>query len=138
MFIEPDAPRKFVRVHFDRYVNMEFISDSYDHCQIRNLSLNGMFVKGDFKQHKGKSCLIDLIRTGTPTELRLHALAKVARRDDRGIAVKFSSMPFYSYMYLQTSLLYEADNPLVLEKMLAEKCPFEITDELLVPPGEIQ
>ena len=138
MFIGLDTERKFVRVHFDRYVDIEFISDRYDHCQIRNLSLNGMFVKGDFKHHKGKSCLINLVQTGKSTELSLQALAKVTRRDDRGIAVKFSSMTFDSYMYLQTSLLYEADNPLLLEKMLGEKCPFDVTDELPVPPEEMQ
>lgn len=135
MFIEPSVQRKFTRIQFERYVDLEFISDRYEHCQISNLSLDGMFIKGDFKQHNGKSCFIDLVQTGTSTELSLHALAKVVRNDDKGIAVKFSSMPFDSYMYLQTSLFYEANN-LIFEKMLEEECPFEVTDEPLLPPDE--
>jgi hypothetical protein len=35
-----------------------------------------------------------------------------------------------SYMYLQTTLLYEADDPLSLSREFPEDCPFELKDSV--------
>ena len=130
MLIEADVEREHVRVPFNRHIDMEFVSDRYEHCHAANLSLNGMFINGDFKKHKGKLCNIELVQSRFPTELSLHALAKVVRQDENGIAVTFSSMTYESYIYLQT-LLYEAQDNITIKQMLKEDCPFELTD---VPP----
>ena len=41
--------RKFSRIHFDRHVKLDFSADSFDACQIKDLSLTGMFVMGAFQ-----------------------------------------------------------------------------------------
>jgi len=131
MFIEPDTQRTFTRIHFDHKVSLEFISDSYDSCQIKNLSLTGMFATGAFQKHEGKHCLVNLVQTGIPTDLCLQASAKVIRKSDEGLAIKFTSMPFDSYMLLQAILLSEGEYYLAARHHLSdENCPFEITDQL--------
>lgn len=122
--------RKFTRIHFDRQVNLDFFTDSYDSCQIKDLSLTGMYVLGSFQHHVGEHCLLNLIQTGSSSGLSLLASAKVIRKDDEGIAIEFSSMSSDSYMFLQVILLYEAEDPLFVGVELPENCPFEILDKL--------
>lgn len=109
---------------------MEFASRRYDGCQIRDLSLQGMFVAGDFTQRENDPCLVKLVQKSKTTDLRLQALAKVVRREDQGVAIEFTSMSFDSYLYLHTLLLNQRENLLVMEKMLKETCPFRVTDDL--------
>ena len=123
--------REYIRLNYDRHVNLEFISDSYDRCQINNLSLSGMFIKGDYTQLMGKCCRVNLVQKGLSTDLSLLAQAKVVRKNADGIAIEFTSMPLDSYMFLNILLLSEADNSLISDKLLAENCPFEVTDDLL-------
>ncbi len=137
MDVEADAYRMFTRIHFDRHVNIEFISDTYQDCPIRDLSIAGMFVLGNFRQHKEKNCHIDLVQKGVSSELCLQALARVVRIDQEGMAVEFSSMTHDSFMFLQVSLLNEAENSVIFKELLCECCPFEITDHLPEAPWEI-
>lgn len=133
MNVKQDTRRKYIRVHFDRHVNLEFISDSYDHCPIKNLSLAGMFIMGNFQQQEGTYCLVNLIQKGISTDLSLRASAKVVRKDDEGVAIEFTSMPFESYLILQITLLSENENNVIIEKLLTDECPFEVTDQLPDP-----
>lgn len=133
MVVKPDTRRKYIRIHFNRHVNLEFISDSYDRCLIKNLSLSGMFIIGNFQQQVGTYCLVNLIQKGISTDLSLRASAKVVRKDDEGVAIEFTSMPFESYLILQITLLSENENNLIIEKLLPDDCPFEVTDQLPAP-----
>lgn len=130
MIIEQDTQRKFTRINLNRHVNLEFISDSYDYCRVKNVSLAGMFAVGDFQQPVGRSCNINIVPTGKDIDRSLEALAKVVRKNDEGIAIKFTSMSYDSYIYLQTTLLSEAHDPLMNEKILIEECPFEVNEDL--------
>ncbi|HER63021.1 MAG TPA: PilZ domain-containing protein [Desulfobacteraceae bacterium] len=127
MIIEPDAERKFDRIHFDRLVSLEFVNNSYDHCPVENLSLSGMFVTGDFSLQVNEICLINLVQTGMSTDMALQASARVVRKDDRGIAVEFTSMPYDSYLFLQATLLCESGEKLTGLHESPENYPFEIT-----------
>lgn len=135
MEIKPDSYRKFTRILFDRYVNLEFVRSCYKECQVKDLSISGMFVLGDFQELEDNYCIVNLVQTGVSTGLSLNALAKVARREKDGIAVEFSSMPFDSYMFLQVTLLNESEDPFINEKILSEECPFEVTEHLPTSPG---
>ena len=120
--------RKFSRIHFDRHVKLDFSVGSFDDCRIKDLSLTGMFAIGIFKQNVGENCIVNLFQKGISSNLNLQASAKVARRNDEGIAIEFTSMSFDSYMFLQVTLLYEAEEPLSLGLELPDNCPFEISD----------
>ena len=127
--INESNKRKFSRIHFDRHVKLDFFVDSFDDCRIKDLSLTGMFVIGVFQQNIGEDCLVNFVQKGASSYLSLLASAKVVRRDEEGIAIEFTSMSFDSYMFLQVSLLYEAEDPLLIGLELPEECPFEITDQ---------
>ena len=133
MIVEPDKRRKFTRIHFDRLVNLGFTDNSYDHCRIQNLSISGMFAIGTFQQQIGENCHIDLVQKGISTNLTLRASAKVVWTNDEGVAVEFTSMTFDSYMFLQTTLLCEVENPLSIVCEFPDNCPFQITDSSLTP-----
>lgn len=129
MTIELKNRRKFSRIRFDRHVNLEFISDRYDHCPMKDLSLTGMFVKGNLQKQLGNYCLFTLDKTETSNNLKFQALAKVVRKDDEGVAIEFTSMPHDSYMFLQLTLLNESEDPSGAEQLLPDSCPYGVTDQ---------
>ena len=131
MDIEPDKQRAFPRVELYRHVNLEFVRGNYDHCQIKNLSLSGLFIEGDFEKCEGTCCHVDIFQSGKSTELNLQTSARIVRRNGDGIAVEFTSMTYDSYMLLQATLLLEAEDFFAFEKILSVNCPFEVTDEII-------
>jgi len=130
MVVEADRERKFTRIHFDNDVNLEFVSENYEHCRIKDVSLGGLFAMGDFPQQVGRWCNIDIVRKGKLADLHLQALAKIVRKNSEGIGVEFSSMPFDTYIFLQASLLNKGFTPAMNGKIMEEECPFEVTDDL--------
>ena len=118
MFIKQDNKRKSTRIHLNRPVNLRFTSDGYDHCHTKDLSLTGMFATGNFQQQVGESCLVNLDQTENSTDFNLHASAKVVRNNNEGLAIKFTSIPFFSFMFLQITLLKESEYPFNLKQLL--------------------
>lgn len=122
--------RKFTRIFFDRLVDLNFFGDLFKHCQIKDLSLTGMFILHPIEQNIGEYCLVRLTQTSRYSGLSLHALAKVVRKNKQGIAIEFVSMSFDSYIFLQLSLLCEAEETLTVGLELPDNCPFEIVEKL--------
>ena len=109
--------------------SLEFDGVRYDSCCIKDLSLSGMFVFGDFNQKTGDECIIRYSQESTASHFQFKAKAKVTRIANDGLAIEYVSMPFDSYMLLQTTLLYEAVDPMDICLEIPENCPFEITIE---------
>ncbi len=122
--------RSFDRIHFERQVQLDFSTEFYDNCQIRNLSFGGMFVCGKFPHPADDQCYVNLAQTSKTTSLTLKALAKVIRQTDEGIALKFISMSFESLLSLEMILLYQerekSDNS---DITLPENIPFKICED---------
>ncbi len=127
--------RKFDRISFDRHVKLDFHSESYDICRIKNISLTGMFIKGTFQQKVGEHCLVTIFQKGISSDLIFKAIGNVVWLNDKGIAINFFSMSFDSYMFLQVTLLYEAKEPLSIVLELPEECPFGISEQRLTIPA---
>ena len=122
--------RKFTRIFFDRLVDLNFFGDRFNHCLIKDLSLTGMFILHPIEQNIGEYCLVRLTQTSRYSGLSLHALAKVVRKNKQGIAIEFVSMSLDSYIFLQLSLLCEAEETLTVGLELPDNCPFEIVEKL--------
>ena len=120
--------RMFTRIEFSRKVSIHFQKNSYGPCSIRNLSLGGMFVVGDFEEDVGAICHLVFMQTGASSELTIRASAKVIRAGSDGIALEFTSMSNDSYMFLQTSLLYQADDPLPISLEFPDETPYKLTE----------
>ena len=119
--------RKFHRINYDGQVNLEFCGEKYDHRQIKNLCLTGIFVNGNFSQQHNENCLVKFIDERERREIQLRTEAEVVWTNDVGVALKFTSMTFTSYKLLQKTLLVEAEEPLALLKEFPIISPFEIT-----------
>lgn len=132
--MEVYSKRRFIRVDIVQQARLDFEDTSYDPCQIKDLSLTGMFVSGSFNQQPGDICTIRYSQTGSSSHFYFKATAKIVRAADDGIAIDFKSMPLDSYMLLQTTLLYEALDPLEIGLELPEDCPFEITIDISREP----
>ena len=118
----------FTRIEFTRNVSIHFQKNSYGPCSLRNLSLGGMFVVGNFKEEVDAICHLVFMQTGASSELTLRASAKVIRVDSDGVAIEFTSMSNDSYMFLQTSLLYQAEDPFSLSLEFPEETPYKLTE----------
>lgn len=120
--------RQFTRIQFNREVLLKFYEGEYAPRRLKDLSLTGMYVFGSFNQQCGDICQAHLFQKSVSTLLEIHASAKVIWINDEGLAIQFTSMAYDSYMYLQTTLLYEAGNPLLMGLELPDNCPFELID----------
>lgn len=127
MNVKFENRRKFHRINFDGQVNLDFMGDRHDHCQIKNLSLTGMFVIGDFSQQQTENCLINISHNRESEKIHLGASGKVIWSSADGIGIKFTSMKFDSYMSLLSTLINNAEQPSIILHEFPKSCPFEIT-----------
>ena len=123
--------RRFVRIHFERQVQLDFFTEFYDQCQIKDLSFGGVFIKGKFPHKVDDQCYINLVQTSKTTCLTLKALSKVIRQDDKGIALNFISMSFESLLSLEMILLYqEREKSADTDIELPNNLPFKICEDV--------
>jgi len=127
--------RRYVRIHFKRQVQLDFFTEVYDKCQVKNISLGGLFVNGKFPHKVDDQCYVNITLTSKTTYLSFKALAEIVRQDDEGIegiALKFISMSFESLVLLELILLYEPrekSSDTETEIKLPTDLPFEICEE---------
>ena len=122
--------RHHERIHFERRVQIDFFTEVYDQCQVKNISLSGMFVTGKFTHNVEDMCYVNLVQKGRNVYLKLEALAKVVRQEDEGIALHFTSMSFESLLSLEMILLYQLrEKTADTEMKLPKDLPFEINEE---------
>ena len=122
--------RKFTRIHSKGLATLVQRYDKYEDCEVEDLSLTGMFVKGVFPVNIEQDCFVFLDKNDKQAADNFQASAKVIRRNDHGVAIEFSAMTIESYMFLQVILLYEAEKPLNVMVELPDDCPFKIIDRL--------
>ena len=119
--------REFHRINFSGKTSLQFIDNSYESCQIKNLSLTGMFVLGNFKHQREENCLVRLFHEENSGDNSLRASGEVVWNNGEGAGLRFTSMTFENYMLLQTTLINKANKPIEILRELPENCPFDIT-----------
>jgi hypothetical protein len=119
--------RNFYRINFDGMANVEIGNENYDCCQVKNLSLTGMFVKGNFQQQVG-DCLINLFHKEKCGNNSLQASGEIVWSNDEGVDLKFTTMSFENYILLQTTLINKAEQPATILRELPKDSPFEISN----------
>ena len=123
-----DNRRKFHRINLNGKVNLKFTDDRYDCYQIKNLSLTGMFVIGNFQQQQVEDCHIELFHKEKSANNCLRASGKVIWSNNEGVGLKFTGMTFRSYMLLLTTLINKAKQPAIILREFPKNAPFEIHD----------
>ena len=121
--------RQYTRVDFQRDIHLDFEGKKYVHHTVNNLSLGGMYVKGNFEQRKGDMCTVELSNPDDQFGVELRARCTVVRVSDDGIALEFTSMPHESFLFLQTALLYEAEDPMQLGAEFVKAISFTLESD---------
>ncbi len=109
--------RKNVRIDFETRVVLKcegqtILSDA----DSRDISLKGMFIKTDQVLRVGTPCDLELILSGTSTNLRIAINGEITRQGDNGLGVSFGGIDLDSYWHLKNLLLYNAQDPDALEQ----------------------
>jgi hypothetical protein len=116
--------RQQARVIFTRSVKVYTEAKLQGQYPSKNLSLGGLFIVGDVTLPVGADCRLELHETGRRSSLILTFNGKILRRENEGVAVKFTDMAEDSFMFLQTMVLYSSDDPIgVAEHFLEEFVP---------------
>ena len=103
--------RLFTRVLLSRTARLIKDGHSWTEGKVHDLCLAGMFVEGQYDLDPGAECTVELHETGHRSSLILHIRARVTRKESHGVALEFLDMPDDSYAFLQTMVLYSADDP---------------------------
>lgn len=118
--------RQYTRVNFQRDVHLYFEGKQYTYNTVNNLSLGGMYVQGIFDQKKGDICTVELSNPDEMLGIELRARCSIVRVSDNGVALSFLSMGHESFLFLQTILLYEAEDPMQLGTEFIKAINFEL------------
>jgi hypothetical protein len=129
--------RHYERIDFERQAQVDFFTEVYDHCQVKNISLSGMFVAGKFTPNVESKCYVKLVQKGKNVYLTLEALAKVVHHENDGVGLKFISMSYESLLSLEMILLYqERKESAGAEMKIPDKLPFEVNDDTAGSPNK--
>ena len=72
---------------------------------MHNISLDGVCVDGSAPMAVNAICEVEIIFTGPSSTLQLSGKGRVIRRDDNGMAVKFTELEMDSYQHLRNIVL---------------------------------
>jgi hypothetical protein len=120
--------RKNARVFCEKMVGISFNNRPRNFYPLRNISLSGLFVEGWFWQKPGNKCDITLTERWLDQEYVMTLSGKVTRQEQEGVAIQFTGMHRDTLDMLQTTLLYESQNPTVMGEEFARECAFTVSD----------
>lgn len=104
--------REHLRVPFTREVRVFAAGRSFGQFSTKNLSLGGLFLDGPLDVPVGGDCRLELHETGVRSSLILNFCGKILRNEKSGVGIRFTAMEEDSFMFLQTMVLYSADDPI--------------------------
>ncbi len=76
---------------------------------IENLSLNGMFLKTPEKLRVNRVVKIELLFTGTSSQLSILLDGEIVRHENTGMAVHFRDMDLDAFFHLENLIKYNTD-----------------------------
>ena len=110
---EGKEKRIFSRVAADCFNRLIIKDTCYDNVKLRDLSLNGCFIEGNYGGEYCDKCFIKLYKNKGDAEPVLELTARVVRgAGDEGMALTFIDMDEDMLNQLQTIILYSTDNPM--------------------------
>lgn len=117
--------RRFSRIDIQGAASLDFGLKKYKR-HVDNVSLSGCHVHGFTDQAIGDLCIIKLKPSGGDIYPVIHAVGTISRRTDDGSAIEFLSMKLESFRALQTSLLYNSDDPCTLGEEFVDNNIYEL------------
>lgn len=112
-----EEKRKRTRVHFKTQVTLRTEELEIEaEANSKDISLKGIFVNTKEKIPAGTPCDIEIMLTGTSTELALSIKGTIIRQEPSGLGIAFDSMDVDSYFHLKNIVMYNASDPEDIEK----------------------
>jgi c-di-GMP-binding flagellar brake protein YcgR len=108
--------RRNVRIEFQALADLKFPERSYSQCQVRDLSLTGIFVIGIDGRGQDEKCEVTLHLSGGSSDVRLTMKAEVVRAETQGLALRFSEIDLDSFIHLKNIVYYNSLDPDILEQ----------------------
>ncbi|XOF33875.1 MAG: PilZ domain-containing protein [Candidatus Electrothrix sp. YB6] len=124
--------RRFTRIPIDWNADLDFGVKKYYQHPLKDISLSGVFVTGSFKQKKGDICSIMLTQSRVDSDLTIRAACSIVRINGHGMALDFISMKIDDFIHLQTVLLHEANDPIILGTEFVNNIDLEFEDDLIL------
>jgi len=103
--------RKAKRFNAKCYVNLVINDQVYQKRFIKNISTNGMLIEGNFDCKLNSQVQLEILVIDRDYEINLKLPAKVSRKDDNHLGLKFINISDDDYDLLQTIILYCSINP---------------------------
>lgn len=103
--------RAFSRVPFRMVVELKEGGKECPVAEIRDLSMNGIFLEGDFSLAQGASCEIKLRLEGVEPPIEINLKGEVQRVEDSGVGIQFKQIPLESYEHLNRIVQLNSQNP---------------------------
>lgn len=127
--------RLYIRTDFKKQVQLNFSTGVYSNCQVKNISLGGMLVRGNFPNKLERQCYVNFTLTDKSKYFTFVSLASTVRQDYEWIVLKFISMSFESLQLLKMIIRYELgeiDSDVGIK--LPKDLPFTIHDDVPFSP----
>lgn len=91
-----------------------------------DISLKGVFINTDQMVDIGTQCDIEILLTGSSSNLSMKMQGKVIRQEhSTGIGIKFESIDLDSYLHLKNILMYNSGDVPGIEESEIEEDGFE-------------
>ncbi len=108
--------RRNTRVAFETtvYVSRAGENASDDIIRSRNtrdVSMKGLYCVSNEVLPKDTRCHVEMVLSGTSSELRLHFTGKVVRTSQDGMGIEFEQMDPDSFFHLRNVLYYNTGDP---------------------------
>ena len=129
MDIKSANRRKYHRIEFDGVACLKINEHDYDCSLIVDLSLTGMFVKGNFQKHIMENCIVRIFSNKNTDQDSVIATGEVVRVNNDGMALQFTEMTLENYTLLKSTLAENAEDSLVIMSEFPDAPPFEINDK---------
>jgi len=110
--------RHFTRVRFSTRAEVEVAGHTV-RGDVVDMSMSGIYMRSGVAVKTGDDCEVRII-LGNDDPMVLHALGHVARCDAHGFAIAFSGFYCESDTRLKRVIMYNVDNPEVVEKELEQ------------------
>ncbi len=75
-------------------------------CEVEDLSLHGVYVRTDEHIESGKNMMIEILLSGTSSEVKLSVSGEVVRKEPHGFAIEFREIELDSYSILKNIVNY--------------------------------
>lgn len=120
--------RRFFRVSCDHNAWLITEESKQHHVKLTNLSMGGVSLYGKSSLNLGDTCRVELYQEKQNVSQTVKFSSRVVRANNHEYGLEFVKMDDESHMFLQTMILYDADDPLSVVSEFKDDFPSSSAD----------